>query len=129
MNNTIDKQINELETLQADLIANPNLVSVLTTTSVFDDFLALQKLQKAINTTWDTIQALMEANDIKKIDGDWGYITLAERKLFVATGELPPRFYKRMLDSAKIKAHETMTGKLPENVATKSTLYLSKRIK
>jgi hypothetical protein len=71
----------------------------------------------------------MEANDIKKIDGDWGYITLAERKLFVATGELPPRFYKRMLDSAKIKAHETMTGKLPENVATKSTLYLSKRIK
>jgi hypothetical protein len=95
----------------------------------FVEFLGLQKrLQTQIDDAWRNLQELMEVQGVKSIKGDWGYITLAERKTLRTAVQLPPRFYKKVLDPSKVKAYRTMSGHLPEGVTETTTNYLSKKV-
>lgn len=95
----------------------------------FTEFLALQRgLQQQIDDGWAALQQLMETQGVKKIKGDWGHITLAERRTLKAVVQLPPRFYKKTLDTDKVRAYETMKGHLPEGVQQTTTKYLSKKV-
>lgn len=94
----------------------------------FLDFLAIQQEMTAeFDKTWAVIQSRMEEYDIKSIKGDFGHITLAERKSFI--GSPAPRFTKRVLDTTKINAYLSLNKRLPAGLTLKTTKYLSKRIK
>jgi hypothetical protein len=71
----------------------------------------------------------MEANDVNKIDGEWGSITLATRKTFKEAGEVSDEFKKTVLDTTKVSAHATLTGELPEGIEVSESKYLTKRFK
>jgi len=95
----------------------------------FTEFLALQNsLQQQIDDGWTALQQLMEAQGVKKIKGDWGYITLTERENLKEIAPLPPRFYKKVLDTSKVRAYRMMKGELPEGVTRTTTIYLSKKV-
>lgn len=91
----------------------------------------LKELKAEHDAVIAQIQEAMEANGVQKIEGDWGYITLAERTSYSATAidEVPTEFVKPTLDTAKVKAHNVLTGDLPTGVAVKSTKYITKKFK
>lgn len=95
----------------------------------FLDFLRIQaEMTKQIDETWDIVKEKMIEHDIQKIDGEWGYITMAERKTF--SGSAAPRFMKKVLDTAKVKAYSDLYhGKLPEGVKLSTTRFLQKKVK
>lgn len=96
----------------------------------FLDFLAIQQEMTAeFDKTWEVIRERMEQYDIKKIDGDWGHILIADRNNWQATGNLPPRFYKQVLDTTKLNFLHKAGGKLPAGVKLTKSHYLTKRIK
>lgn len=99
--------------------------------SAFLDFLAIQKQMTAeIDATWDVIKERMDQYDIKKIDGDWGYITMAERKNFSIAGLVAPRFTKRVLDNSQVAAYMKLhKNNLPTGVAMSTSRFLQKKIK
>lgn len=85
-------------------------------------------LEAELQAFYAHIQAEMEQHSIQSVKGHWGHLTLAKRKNWNGTN-LPPRFYKKVLDTTKLnylyKANET----LPKGVSFTETTYLSKRIK
>lgn len=96
----------------------------------FLDFLRYQaEVQAEIEATWAVVRERMDKYDVTKLSGDWGYITMAERRSFKATGKVAPRFFKQTLDSTKVSAYEKISGHLPAGVDQSSTKFLQKRIK
>lgn len=97
--------------------------------AAFLDFLRIQQeMTTEFEKTWEVVKDRMEQYDIKSIKGDWGHITMAQRKTY--SGAAAPRFMKKVLDTDKIKAYVTLhKGNLPEGVSLKATLYLQKKIK
>lgn len=96
----------------------------------FLDFLRIQaEVQAEIDATWAVVRERMEKYHVTKLSGDWGYITMAERKSFKATGKVAPRFFKLVLDSTKVSAYEKIAGHLPTGVDQTTTKFLQKRIK
>lgn len=96
----------------------------------FIDFLRYQaEVQAEIEATWDVIKDRMDKYGVTKMSGDWGYITMAERKSFKATGKVAPRFFKQTLDSTKVSAYKKISGHLPAGVDQSTTKFLQKRIK
>jgi predicted metal-dependent peptidase len=95
----------------------------------FMDFLQIQQEMTAeFEKTWDVVKERMEEYGVTKISGDFGYITMAERKTF--SGAAAPRFMKKVLDSTKVKAYmELHRGNLPEGVKVSTTRFLQKKIK
>lgn len=77
------------------------------------------------------IREAMEANGVTKIDGDWGYITLAERTTYKAEDldEVSAEYLKPTLDTAKVKAQAVLTGELPAGVVESKTTYITKKLK
>src|SRR5690349_6508178 len=71
------------------------------------------------------IQDAMIKNGVTKLEGDWGYITLAERVTYKAEDlEAVNDMYivhKPSLDTAKVKAEATLTGSLPDGVTETRT--------
>lgn len=100
---------------------NPQLAELLIQEKSFQDKSALM---------WESIFQSMKKHDIKTIKGDWGYITVAERRNFKADlEELPAKFLKKEADKKKIGSYFDLTGKLPKGVTTSVTQYLTKKIK
>lgn len=96
----------------------------------FKQFLQAQKEAKAqIAEVWAEIEKQMLAHDIKSIKGDWGTITIAERLNWKVTGELSPRYYKKVIDTTKLSTLFRLEGKAPEGAEPYYTKYLTKRIK
>lgn len=98
-----------------------------------EKFAAAEAQLKELKTKHDEIiekvkQAMIE-NGVQRIDGDWGYITLAERTIYKAIGTLDPEFTKLTIDTAKVKAHAVLTGELPTNVEESKTQYITKKLK
>lgn len=93
--------------------------------------LALKELKKQHDDVIKQVQAAMEENGITKLEGDWGYITLAERTSYKATNidEVAPRFLKKTLDTTKVKAEATLKGELPKGVEESKTKYITKKFK
>lgn len=79
----------------------------------------------------EKIKEAMIANDVEKIDGDWGYITLAERTSYKAENisEVDEKYLKPTLDTSKVKAEATLTGELPKGVTESKTKYITKKLK
>lgn len=98
-------------------------------------FAKAEKELKELKTKHDEVikqvQEAMEANDVQKLSGDWGSITLAERTTYKAVEmtEVPEEFVKPTLDTAKVKAHNVLTGDLPTGVSISTTKYIVKRFK
>ena len=82
-------------------------------------------------------QAMIDAGvdrielDPELTGGISGYITLATRKNYKVTDpeELADEFKTLSPDTAKVKAHEVLTGELPAGVETSETQYITKKIK
>lgn len=89
----------------------------------------LKELKEKHDEALDKIKQAMIENDVQKIDGDWGYITLAERTSYKQIGEVADEFTKKSLDTTKVKAHATLTGDLPVGVQESKTQYITKKFK
>jgi hypothetical protein len=96
----------------------------------FLDFLSIQQQMTAeFDKTWEVIRDQMEQYGITKIDGDWGHILIAERRNWVASDVVPPRFTKKVLDGSKIAAYFKLHNKVPTGISLTTTKYLTKKIK
>lgn len=91
----------------------------------------LKELKAKHDEVLAQIQEAMIANNVTKIDGDWGYITLAERTSYKADDitAVDDKFLKLTLDTAKVKAEAVLTGQLPAGVVESKTQYLTKKFK
>lgn len=93
----------------------------------FIDFLYIQKqMTEEIDAVWAIIKDGMEESGISKINGDWGYITMAERVNYSGTAE--PKLMKSVLDTSKVKAYMALNDKLPKGVLVSTTRFLQKKI-
>lgn len=97
----------------------------------FKQFLDLQRsVNERARTIWSTIEEKMIENNIKKIQGDFGTITVAERQNWdINEDELPNKFYKKVVDTKKITDTFRLTGKAPKGANSVVTKYLTKRLK
>lgn len=94
-------------------------------------FLEAQKLANEKSAeTWKKIEELMIAGDIKKVEGDWGSLTIAERLDFdINEDELPPRYKKIVPDTTKIRTMYQLDRKDIAGAVPKYKNYLVKRLK
>ena len=91
----------------------------------------LKELKAKHDEVIEQIKQAMIDNNVTKIDGDWGSITLAERTTYTAKDltEVPDNLTKRVLDTTKVKAEAVLTGELPKGVSESKTQYITKRLK
>ncbi len=110
------------------LIDNKSLVAL-------RKFAAIEAEMKVLKEKHDEViekvkQAMID-NNVTKIDGDWGYITLAERTTYKAEdlSAVDEKYTKPTLDTAKVKAEAVLTGELPAGVSESKTQYITKKLK
>ncbi len=89
----------------------------------------LKELKAKHDEVIERVKVAMIEKGVRRIGGDWGYITLAERTTYKAVGPLAPEFLKETIDTTKVKAHATLTGVLPANVQESKTQYITKKLK
>lgn len=89
----------------------------------------LKVLKEKHDEVIEQMKEAMIAHNVQRIDGDWGYITLAERTNYSYKGVIAKEFQKTVPDTTKIKAHHTLTGELPINVIESKTQYITKKLK
>lgn len=87
---------------------------------------AFKELEAQKKEAEATLLEAMIANDVQKIEGDWGYVTRATRKSYKGSN---PEFMKSVLDTTKVSAHVTLNGELPEGITQSETQYITKRFK
>ncbi len=77
------------------------------------------------------IMEAMQENGVTKIDGPWGFITLAERTTYKADDitSVDEKYLKPALDTAKVKAEAVLTGQLPAGITESKTQYITKKLK
>jgi len=90
----------------------------------------LKTLQAKHDEVLDKIKQAMIEHNVTKIDGDWGYITLAERKTYKATDvdDVDDKYLKLSLDTKKVAAEATLSGEVPAGVEVVKTQYITKRL-
>jgi hypothetical protein len=112
---------NQLSIMENELMENP----------MFVKFLEMQKIvNDKVAETWKLVETQMIEHDIKKIEGDWGSLTIAERMDFdVDEKELAPRFKKTVADTTKIRTIYQLDRKPIAGAIPKYKKYLVKRIK
>lgn len=117
-----------MTTKQSDLLATkPETKKALAVLQKFaEQEKAFKALEVAKKEAEATLLEAMVANDIVKLEGDWGYITKAVRKSYKGSNS---EFMKSVLDTAKVAAHVTLTGGLPEGVEQSETSYITKKFK
>jgi len=120
------------------LIKNPNTKKAVATLKRYAKAEAsLKALEKEAKAANEEIKQAMIDQGVERIEFDpeltgiSGYITLATRKNYkvVDADELPDEFKTLSPDTAKVKAHEVLTGQLPAGVETSETQYITKKIK
>ena len=91
----------------------------------------LKKREAEVKGIVEQIKQAMIDNDVQKLEGDWGYITLAERVSYKAEDldSVDEKYLKKALDTTKVKAEHTLTGDLPEGVVESKTQYITKKLK
>jgi hypothetical protein len=85
---------------------------------------ALEQIQDA----WDAVEKAMRDNGITKMSGEYGTLQFVPRKSWKASGKVPPRFYKTVLDTTKLTALDKLGEKLPEGVAYTTSYSFRKDI-
>lgn len=117
------------------LIKNPTTKKAVAVLTKFAKLEAEYKaLEKESKKAADLIKESMIENGIDKVEFDpatgiTGFITLAERISYKATGDVDEKYFKSVLDSDKVKAEATLTGVIPEGVEQSSTRYIIKKFK
>lgn len=93
--------------------------------------LQLKEAKTKADEVTEQIKQAMIDNNVDKIQGDWGSITLAERVTYSVDNidKVPPRFLKKVVDATKVKAEVTLKGNLPTGVKETRTQYITKRLK
>lgn len=107
----------------AQIIKRPELA--IDQAQPFLDFLAFTK---AVNEAWERVEQVMLDNHVKSVKGDWGTLSIGERKSWIVEHELPPEFYKKQLDTAKLNALYK-ADIIPAGVDYMVKPYLTRRLK
>ena len=81
----------------------------------------LKKYEKEIK---DQLQKAMIENDVHSITNDLYYVTLASKKTFKATGNVPEEYQKVVLNTTKVGDEYKLYGELPDGVELKETKYI-----
>lgn len=84
----------------------------------------LEQYEKDIKTA---LKEAMEAHDIYSIRNDVFTATLATRKTYKATGDIPTEFSKPSLDSSKVSKFVDLYGETPEGIEQSETKYVTWR--
>lgn len=122
----------------ATIIKNPNTKKAVAALKKYAKLeVQLKAAEKEAKEANETIKQAMIDAGVERIEFDpeltgiSGYITLATRKNYkvVDADELPDEFKTLSPDTAKVKAHEVLTGELPAGVETSETQYITKKIK
>ena len=122
----------------ATIIKNPNTKKAVAALKKYAKLeVQLKAAEKEAKEANETIKQAMIDAGVERIEFDpeltgiSGYITLATRKNYkvVDADELPDEFKTLRPDTAKVKAHEVLTGELPAGVETSETQYITKKIK
>lgn len=79
-------------------------------------------LENQIKATWKALESYMVENNIKTLD----VLTMAEKKAWKVTGQLPPRFYKQVVDTSRFAFMVEHGEKLPKGVSCTTSSYLTK---
>lgn len=97
-------------------------------------FLDLVETTKRVEQAWGAISKIMiPAYELGKIDktmkGDWGSVTVGERKTWKVAHELPSEYYKQALDTTKLTDMYNKGTAFPTGVDFTVTPYITKRLK
>lgn len=119
MNKTI-APIKELALIRQDL--GSNKVQIVATDKVREFMELKTSLEAEIKATWKAIESYMIDNNIKDVYN----LTIAEKKTWKVTGQLPPRFYKKTLDTSRLNFDLQHDNKLPKGASFTTSKYLTK---
>ena len=91
----------------------------------------LKELKIKHDEVIEQVRTTMEENGVERIDGDWGYITLATRTTYKAgdLSEVDDIYLKSALDTTKVKAQAVLTGELPAGVTESTSNYITKKFR
>lgn len=91
----------------------------------------LKVLKEKHDEAIEQIKEAMIKNSVTRLDGDWGYITLAERTTYKTDNVegVDEKYLKSTLDTAKVRAEAVLTGTLPAGVTEFKTQYITKKLK
>jgi hypothetical protein len=97
-------------------------------------FLELVEMTKRVEQAWSAVSKVMiPAYEQGKIDktmkGDWGSVTVGERKTWKVAHELPEEYYKKALDTTKLTYMYDHDEAFPAGVDFNVTPYITKRLK
>lgn len=111
-----------LEQQLAELTTNPKFVEA---------FKQARDLEAKIKEGLKRVQGAMELAHVKKLEGDWGYITLVERTTIKVLDEkaIPAEFMRLQPDVKAISSHIKLTNVTPPGVMQQTTSFLRKGIK
>lgn len=88
-----------------------------------------KEIEEQIEASYGYLKEQMVKYDVRAMKGDWGSLTIAERLNWNVIGKLQPKFYKKVPDTAKMKAYYVAMDRLPAGVDVTTTKYLSKKLK
>jgi hypothetical protein len=118
------------------LVKNPNTKKAIAVLQKFAaKEVAYKAAEKEAKEATELIKNAMIEAGVPKIEIDMpglsGYITLAERVNYKCDDPLDveKKYLKEVLDTDKVKAEVTLTGKLPEGVMETHTQYITKKFK
>lgn len=95
----------------------------------FAEFVAqAQALSNLLEEAWGVVEQQMLDRNVKQVKGDWGTLSIAERRNWKVEGTLPPRFYKQTVDTAKLNFLQGRGEKVPKNAKLSMTKYLTKKL-
>lgn len=94
-------------------------------TNYAKNYLAVKQLEKEMKAEVAKIKEVMVNNNVKEIENGEYRLTLSEVKGFKQVGDVPEEFTKVVLDTAKVGAHVTLTGNVPDGVERTITYKLN----
>lgn len=77
----------------------------------------------------DALKKAMIEHDVLSIKNESYTITLATRKKYESTAQIPDEFKKEVLDTTKVANYEKLYGVIPENIKKTETKYITWRSK
>lgn len=122
----------------ATIIKNPNTKKAVAALKKYAKLeVQLKAAEKEAKEANEIIKQAMIDGGVERIEFDpeltgiSGYITLATRTNYKVTDadELSDEFKTLSPDTAKIKAHEVLTGELPAGTEKSESQYITKKIK
>lgn len=90
---------------------------------------AAKELQNQLDMAWGLVEQQMIDRGVKKLTGDWGTISQAERINWkVNVNAVDPYYLKPAADTKKLRA-AFEAGELPDGADFTTSVYITKRIK